>query len=175
MVKITDMRISFTCIEDAVAAKTQILDYQLKHNQFSSTNISMWIAAKTMPSYKWWFQYGAGAPQQKKFAQRLLAVATSGSSMERTWSSFEFIHNRPRNRLTVNRSNSLASIFSNMLLRKMEREAANWDQDSSIPWRLFDDPAPIVEYADPDEFEHALLVDINDDNDELPTVLNDDL
>ena len=66
---------------------------------------------------------------------RLLAVATSGSSMERTWRSFEFIHNRRRNRLTVQRANALVSIFTSMQLRRrMEREARMGVQDPSIPW-----------------------------------------
>lgn len=147
--------------EEAVLAKVQFIDYQLQHNTFNKTNTAMWQAARSMPGYKWWFGFAKGARELRKFAVKVLAVATSGSSLERTWSTFEFIHSKRRNCLTISRANALVTIFSNMQLRRrVEREAARGEQDPAIPWRLFDEE-PEFE-AEVDEFEAGLPFEVLD-------------
>eukprot|EP00955_Chlamydomonas_euryale_P008004 84502-Chlamydomonas_euryale.AAC.1 len=81
----------------------------------------MWSAARTMQPHVWWFEYGKGAPELRAIAMRILSMPLSAGSIERAWSSFEFIHNRKRSRLTVARADTLVSIFSNM---KLVRRAA---------------------------------------------------
>jgi len=71
---------------------------------------------------------------------RLLAVPTSGSSIERTWSTFSFIHDRRRNCLAVPRASALVDIFTTMhLRRRRERADKKGEADPSIPWLWFEE------------------------------------
>eukprot|EP00955_Chlamydomonas_euryale_P028405 299236-Chlamydomonas_euryale.AAC.1 len=59
----------------------------------------------------------------------------SAGSIERAWSSFDFIHNRKRNRLTVACADTLISIFSNMkLVRRAAIQKVAEQQHDAIPW-----------------------------------------
>mmetsp|Transcript_31587 Transcript_31587/g.94180 ORF Transcript_31587/g.94180 Transcript_31587/m.94180 type:complete len:145 (-) Transcript_31587:3-437(-) len=95
----------------------------------------MWAAARAEPAHRWWFEYGKGAKELRAIAMRVLSMPLSASGMERAWSSFEFIHNRKRNRLTVSRADTLVSIFTNMqLVRRAAKQAAAGQHTDAIPW-----------------------------------------
>ncbi|XP_057834616.1 uncharacterized protein LOC131045102 [Cryptomeria japonica] len=48
----------------------------------------------------WWENYGADMPNSQKKAIRVLSQPCSASGCERSWSLFENIHTKKRNRLT---------------------------------------------------------------------------
>lgn len=136
---------------DAAIAAEQFDDYRLKHNVFAAANKAMWSAAPRLTAYRWWYTYAKGPSVAvlQKLAMRLLACPTSSSSMERTWSSYEFIHNRRRNRLQVGRADKLVSVFTNMQLkRRIARNAAKGEQDPKVPWMWFVDDEEMGHSAD---------------------------
>eukprot|EP00955_Chlamydomonas_euryale_P056729 356537-Chlamydomonas_euryale.AAC.1 len=73
-------------------------------------------AEKDMVPWEWWEQHGAAWPTLRIVAMRVLAQPSSASSCERNWSTYEFIHNRRRNRLTMERADDLVFVFSNLRL-----------------------------------------------------------
>jgi len=56
------------------------------------------------------------APQITKLAVRILAIPTSSAASERNWSTFSYIHDKKRNRLTDDRVLKLVYIYSNYKL-----------------------------------------------------------
>ncbi|XP_010515604.1 PREDICTED: uncharacterized protein LOC104791416 [Camelina sativa] len=64
----------------------------------------------------WWATYGCHVPTLQKLATRVLALTSSSSGCERNWSSFEAIHTKKRNKLMVNRLNSLVYVQFNARL-----------------------------------------------------------
>jgi len=121
--------------EAAQRARQQWSDYQLGTGRFARSNTEMWNAARTMQPHVWWYEYCNGAPELRAIAMRVLSMPLSAGSIERAWSSFDFIHNRKRNRLTVARADALVSIFSNMkLVRRAAQQAAAGQHHDAIPW-----------------------------------------
>ena len=52
---------------------------------------------------------------------RILSQVSSACSCERSWSNYDFIHNKRRNRLTPSRARDLVWVFINLrLVEKME-------------------------------------------------------
>ena len=154
--------------EAAVAARLQWSDYQLKANTFSASNHQMWAAARTLPPHKWWFEFCKGAPELRLVAMRLSSLCMSTGSMERSWSQFDFIHDKRRNRLTPKRANALVSIFSNMqMVRAVTRRAANGKQDCSMPWRWFEEEGEEQQQVEePAVTQLDEAIEIEDDEDE---------
>ena len=66
----------------------------------------------------------------------LLSQVSSACSCERNWSSYDFIHNRRRNRLTPARARDLVFVFTNgRLVRKMavgEEGFIGWDEEEEM-------------------------------------------
>jgi hypothetical protein len=73
-------------------------------------------AARTMPAWKWWRAYCKAWPHLRWFAMRLTAHGVSASACERNWSTYEWIHNKKRNRLGLSRAEKLVRSFSNLNL-----------------------------------------------------------
>lgn len=70
----------------------------------------------------WWATYGCAVATLQKLATRILALTSSSSDCERNWSSFEGIHTKKRNKLDVNRLNSLVYVqFNARLFDKQKR------------------------------------------------------
>ena len=92
--------------------------------------------AAVMPAHQWWSIYGADHPQLQKLAITLLSQVSSACSCERNWSSYDFIHNRRRNRLTPARARDLVFVFTNgRLVRKMavgEEGFIGWDEEEEM-------------------------------------------
>jgi hypothetical protein len=73
--------------------------------------------------YGWWLAFGAGAPELQSLAVKVLSQCTVASACERSWSTFDFIHSKRRNRLSAERSSDLVYVFSNLrLLDKLQSE-----------------------------------------------------
>ncbi len=66
----------------------------------------------------------------------LCGCVSSACSCERNWSSYDFIHNRRRNRLTPARARDLVFVFTNgRLVRKMavgEEGFIGWDEEEEM-------------------------------------------
>ena len=68
-------------------------------------------------SDRWWQMFGATTTKLQKIAIRILSQPSSASGCERSWSMFEHIHLKRRNRLTVQRLNDLVFVHYNLRLR----------------------------------------------------------
>ncbi|KAG1663926.1 hypothetical protein FOA52_002242 [Chlamydomonas sp. UWO 241] len=159
--------------EECAEARLQWLDYKLKMNSFSGTNLVMWEAARKMPAHLWWYEFALPkAPELSKVAMRLLTICTSSSGLERAWSTYEFIHNRRRNRLRATRASKLVDIFSNMKLVRMKaRKAASGLEGLPIPWMWELDGK---EDEDVEEDEHmSELEELVEEDDDLEMMLVD--
>ena len=93
----------------------QLAAYRNKEGLFSDP-ISMRLAKELSPS-AWWVRYGGGIPQLQTLAIKVLSQVTVASACERSWSTFEFVHNKLRNRLKVERATDLVFIFSSLRLK----------------------------------------------------------
>lgn len=81
----------------------------------------VWSCVETVPSYGWWEMYGATTPILQALAMKVLAQVSSACACERNWSSYDFIHNKKRNKLQPQRARDLVYVFSNRrLLDKVE-------------------------------------------------------
>jgi len=65
-----------------------------------------------MPAHTWWSSYGSETPRLQSLAIKVLSQVTVALACERNWSTFEFIHSKKRNRLT------LVYVFSSLCLRE---------------------------------------------------------
>ena len=75
-------------------------------------------------------------------AMCVLGQVTSAGASERSWSAFEFIHNKRRNRLQPKLTEDLVFIFSNMqLLRRAETLAKKRKAgvEETIEWQWASD------------------------------------
>jgi hypothetical protein len=91
--------------------------------------------AKVMPAHQWWVVYGAGAPELQRVAVRVLSQVASACACERNWFTYDFIHNKKRNRLTPTRARDLVYVFTNgRLVDKLEGGTSEpfvgWDECS---------------------------------------------
>lgn len=93
---------------------------------------------KLMSSWSWWSKYGGHVPQLQAVAMEILSLVSGACSCERTWSAYEFIHSKKRNKLSSSKAEELVYVFSNLrLLRKLT--TANytevfyqWQNDKSV-------------------------------------------
>ncbi len=93
-------------------------------------------AAEDMAAWKWWSTYGRAWPHLRWFAMRLTAHGVSASACERNWSTYEWIHNKKRNRLGHLRAEKLVRSFSNLNLLSRnamyESGFVEWDLEMII-------------------------------------------
>jgi hypothetical protein len=64
-----------------------------------------------MPAWKWWRAYCKTWSHLRWFAMRLTAHGVSASACEHNWSTYEWIHNKKRNRLGLSRREACALIL----------------------------------------------------------------
>jgi hypothetical protein len=110
-------------------------------------------SAKTMPAWRWWRTFGRPWPHLRWFAMRLTAHGVSACSCERSWSAYEWIHNKKRNRLSVWRAEKLVRSFSNLNLLSRnamyESGFVEWDTEMLIDEDDEDEPAQQVPRSTP--------------------------
>ncbi len=61
-------------------------------------------------------EFGSKCPELQSVAQKVLSQISCASVCERNWSTYDFIHNKKRNRLQPDRANDLVEVFSNLRL-----------------------------------------------------------
>ncbi|RWR73239.1 hypothetical protein CKAN_00150000 [Cinnamomum micranthum f. kanehirae] len=111
--------------DDAIWATNQIDIYNVRAGSFGTTTARRAIA-QTYPA-EWWLNYGESAPALRTIAIKVLSQTTSSSNCERNWSTFSFIHTRPRNRLTMQKLNKLVYIHYNLKLRSRNRRRRQFE------------------------------------------------
>jgi hypothetical protein len=121
-------------VSDRQAVRLSYAAFRSKEGLFGEAEAHADAAA--MPAHQWWSIYGADHPQLQKLAITLLSQVSSACSCERNWSSYDFIHNRRRNRLTPARARDLVFVFTNgRLVRKMavgEEGFIGWDEEEEM-------------------------------------------
>jgi hypothetical protein len=90
-------------------------------------------SAKKLPGWKWWVEFGSECLELQSVAQKVLSQISCASACERNWSTYDFIHNKKRNRQRPDRANDLVEVFSNLrLISKVnnieyEEQMVAWD------------------------------------------------
>ena len=99
------------------------------------------------------------APELAAIACKVLSISMSGGSLERTWSSYSFIHSKRRNRLREGRADKLVDIYSNMqMYRKGVKLAALHKEQPTVPWGwIMGDKEEEEEVEEEEEEEEELL------------------
>jgi hypothetical protein len=100
-------------VEGALAVEQYNL-YQEGHGAFG-TAMAKTSAARMDPA-SWWKSYGAATPQLQKLAMRVLSQPASAASSEQSWSEYDFIHSKKRNRLKGDVASKLVYVHSNLRL-----------------------------------------------------------
>ena len=65
--------------------------------------------------------FGAMAPELTKVAVRVLSIPTSSAAAERNWSTFSYIHDKKRNKLSNDRVFKLVYIYFNNKLKNQKK------------------------------------------------------
>ena len=97
------------------------------------------LEERSMNPIKWWTCHGANGLYLQSLATCILSQVASSSSAERNWSTYGFIHNVKRNRLTSERVKDLVYVHSNLRLvsRRGEEYTSGphkeWDVDAEKP------------------------------------------
>jgi hypothetical protein len=90
-------------------------------------------AAKMMPAYIFWETHGSAWPELQYAAMRICAQISSSSVTERTWSNYDYVHNKRRNRLGVGRAKKLVQVYGRLRTEKASKFQTF--ADVVIPWR----------------------------------------
>lgn len=120
-------------VEDQVNAIEQLAKYRKLEGEFGRAFVK--ASAKKLLGWKWWVEWGSECPELQKVAQKVLSQVSCASACERNWSSYDFIHNKKRNRLRPDRANDLVEVFSNLRLMskvnsvEYEEEMVAWDSE----------------------------------------------
>jgi hypothetical protein len=125
-----------------------------------------------MPAHIYWEMYGAELPNLRGACMRVLCLVSSSSACERTWSTYEYIHSKKRNRLTAPRCNDLVWVFTNTRLRnkllhpKYEADMVEWSDPEESEEE--EKAAPGAD-SDRDEWDEGTDMDEEDDRASSPT------
>jgi hypothetical protein len=118
----------------AAAAVSQYAAYKNKIGMFASETAKK--SATKMRAGEWWDIYGCGCKELQIVARKCLSAPISAGAGERNWSSYGFIVDKKRNRLSSDRAKKLVYVFFNLrALRKLkivdyESEFFQWDEGS---------------------------------------------
>jgi hypothetical protein len=73
-------------------------------------------SAQRMDPAAWWKSYGASTPQLQCLAMKVLSQPGSAASSEQSWSEYDFVHSKKRNRLKTAVASHLVYVHSNLRL-----------------------------------------------------------
>lgn len=105
---------------DGQLAVNQYAAYASHKGMFGNAMARGAAADTETPAYEWWALYGSSAPQLKHLAMKVLSQPASASASEQSWSEYDFVHSKRRNRLKVDVARQLVYVHSNLrLLRKL--------------------------------------------------------
>ncbi|KAL8146533.1 hypothetical protein AgCh_004313 [Apium graveolens] len=118
--------------EERRVLRHQLASFQGKEGMFGS--LAAKIDAVTMSPISWWSTYGAETPQLSEIAIKILSQPISSSSAERVWSTYSYIHNIKRNRLTSVRADKLVYIHTN--IRLISRFTSSYKEGPYRKWDI---------------------------------------
>jgi hypothetical protein len=107
---------------EAMAELTKYEEHRSSYNPVEVPDIQ----EAHMELYQWWHRVdGRALP---KIAKRILSLTISGSSCERNWSMYSFVHIKSRNRLGVNKVEALVYIYTNskLLYQRPGADLVRW-------------------------------------------------
>ena len=91
-----------------------------QHTQYVKLDLQATAASSCegWAPWEWWHNGDAAQrfPQLRRVAERVLAQPSSAAASEHNWSNHDFIINKRRNKLSVQRAEDLVFVFSNMKL-----------------------------------------------------------
>lgn len=105
--------------------------------------------AKDMSATQWWRQFGGTTPELRGLATKITAQVGASSASERNWSTYDFVHNKRRNRLHPDRANDLVYVHSG--LRLWDRIADFDFEIERFEWDILDLSASERRNADDDD------------------------
>jgi hAT family C-terminal dimerisation region len=114
MRSIANTRIQECISKEQQSARHQYASFSAKEGCFSFPEALEDVAE--LPAHQWWEQYGKGSKALQKVAVRVLAQVSSASACERNWSTYDYIHNKKRNKLKPSRARDLVYVFTNQRL-----------------------------------------------------------
>ncbi len=120
-------------VEDQVKAIEKLAKYRNSEGEFDRLFVK--ASAKKLLGWKWWVEFGSECPELQSVAQKVLSQISCTFVCERNWSTYDFIHNKKRNRLRPDRANDLVEVFSNLRLIskvnniKYEEQMVAWDNE----------------------------------------------
>ena len=85
-------------------------------------------AAESMEPHEWWASYGSSTPQLRCLALKVLSQPASASAAEQSWSEYDFVHSKRRNRLKVDVAKKLVYVHSNLRLLRYSRNCARFTE-----------------------------------------------
>ena len=102
---------------EQAAILTQLQKYRLKESLFGR-KIAV-DSMKEMPAVTWWRTLGSSTPELQKLAVRALSKCPSTSPCETNWSAYDYVVNKKRNKLKIEKANKL--VYLNANLRFLEK------------------------------------------------------
>lgn len=112
-------------------ALTEHAHFLAKKGLFSEPEIQM--TATTVTPHVFWDQNGVELPSLRTAAMRLCAQISSSSVTERTWSNYDYVHNKRRNKLSAAKSEKLVMLYGYLRLEQSSKLSRSGDD--VIPWR----------------------------------------
>jgi hypothetical protein len=104
--------------EKAIACMAQYATFRSAKGIFADENVR--ACASRMPAYEWWETWGGTLPLLREIAKRVLAQPVGAGAGERNWSTYGFIVDKRRNKLSVDRARKLVYVHFNVrLLQKV--------------------------------------------------------
>ncbi|XP_025692367.2 uncharacterized protein [Arachis hypogaea] len=153
-----------TLCDDSVAAMQEMQLYRDQKGSFGRE--SALKAIKRLEPGEWWRLHGGSAPNLQKMAIRLLHQTSSSSGCERSWSLFEQIHSKRRNRLEHQRLSDIVYVTYNLRLQsRMHRKKKNYDLidiqsiDTVDFWVMPDEDDPEFTHGDIEGIENLIYTD----------------
>ena len=124
--------------EEAALVRRQVSNYTLNTGPFGSMHAIQ--DRENFSALEWWNMHGGATPLLQSLALRVLSQVVNTSSAERCWSSYSFIHSVKRNRLNLDRAESLVYVHYNLRLlshycedAKSNKDLLIWDKNPEEP------------------------------------------
>ena len=119
---------------------SQLLQYKAHSGPFN--NSSAWKSACDVDIITWWKgNFSSVTPELTRFVVCILSIPTSSAASERNWTTFSYIHDRKRNKLTPEHVFKLVYIYFNYKLKNSnniddtiinrDQNDRNYESDSS--------------------------------------------
>ncbi|MQM19160.1 hypothetical protein Taro_052159 [Colocasia esculenta] len=144
-----------------ISASMQISDFVSAKDDFG-TELAISTRTELDPA-AWWQQHGINCLELQRIAIRILSQTCSSFVCEHTWSMFDQIHCRRRNRLAQKKLSDLVYVHYNLRLKERQLKRKNDDLttvDNILLEGLFDDWVMEMEKPSTQEDEEILCDEI---------------